>query len=157
MKEKGTDLKQKTVIMISSSGGHYEELRMLKPLESDYRLVWVSEKTAYLSPADYYVRQTGLKDWLFLFKMVANTVLSIRIWIKEKPYAVISTGTMVALPMCILAKLLRRKVIFIETFARIHDGTRTGKFMYKIADLFIYQWESLDKIYPRGIFGGSIF
>lgn len=44
---------------------------------------------------------------------------------------------MVAFPMAYLAKIFRKKLIYIETFAQISDGTRTGKKMYKKADLII--------------------
>lgn len=157
MRNKPAVQKAPRILMVSSSGGHFEELRMLKPLETDYHLVWVTERTDYNSPADHFLMQTGLRDWAFPFKMAINTLHSLLIWLKEKPEAVITTGTMVALPLCLFAKLLRKKVVFIESFARIYDGTRTGKFMYKIADLFIYQWETLEHLYPKGVFGGSIF
>ncbi|QKY70305.1 hypothetical protein Len3610_12510 [Lentibacillus sp. CBA3610] len=39
----------------------------------------------------------------------------------------------------------------------MHDTTRTGRFMYKHADLFIVQWESLLKFYPGAVYGGSIY
>ena len=143
--------------LISSSGGHYEQLSMLKALEDKYTLFWVTEKTEYRGNADYYLYQTGLKDLLMPFKMIANCFKTFRFWIKEKPSAVITTGTMVALPVCFLAKLLNKKIIYIETFARVKDCTRSGKLMYKIADLFIYQWEYLEEFYPNGIYGGSIY
>lgn len=143
--------------MISSSGGHYEELSTLKVLKDEYFMFWVTEKTDYSSPADYYLLQTGLRDFLAPFRMAINLHRSIRIWSREKPDVVITTGTMIALPMCMIAKILRKKVIFIESFARVHDGTRTGRFMYRFADLFIYQWESLGELYPEGVYGGSIF
>lgn len=149
--------KRLKLCMVSSSGGHYEQLRMLKPLGEKHCLFWVTEKTDYASPADYYLRQTGLKDWKFPFKMLGNLATSLSIWHREKPDVVITTGTMVALPLCFIAKLRRKKVIYIESFARVYDGTRTGKLMYKYADLFIYQWETLEKIYPKGVFGGSIY
>ena len=145
------------ICMISSSGGHYEQLHMLKPLEIEHRLIWVTEQTDYASPADYYLRQTGLKDGLFPLKMAGNLFKSLSIWRKEKPDAVITTGTMVALPMCFIAKLRGKKVIYIESFARVHDGTRAGRLMYRFADLFIYQWETLRDIYPDGVYGGSIY
>ena len=143
--------------MISSSGGHYEQLRMLKSLEAKHRLFWVTEQTDYASPADYYLRQTGLKDRLFPLKMASNLFKSMCVWRRERPDVVITTGTMIALPMCFIAKLLRKKVIYIESFARVYDGTKAGKLMYKFADLFIYQWEPLKEIYPRGVYGGSIY
>lgn len=149
--------KKMKVCMISSSGGHYEQLSMLKKLETKYDLFWVTEKTDYNGNADYYLSQTGLKDIWMPFKMIGNCFKTLRIWIKEKPQAVITTGTMIALPICFLAKLCRKKVVYIETFARVRDCTRTGKLMYKIADLFIYQWEYLKEFYPNGIYGGSIY
>ena len=149
--------KRAKLCMISSSGGHYEQLSMLKPLGEKYDLFWVTEKTDYKGNADYYLAQTGSKDIWMIFKMLGNCFATLRFWLKEKPSAVITTGTVVALPVCFLAKLCRKKVIYIETFARVRDCTRAGKLMYKIADLFIYQWEYLEEFYPNGVFGGSIY
>lgn len=149
--------KRMKLCLISSSGGHYEQLSMLKKLEEKYDLFWVTEKTDYKGNANYYLAQTGLKDWAMPFKMIGNCFRTVNFWLKEKPQAVITTGTMVALPVCFLAKLCRKKVIYIETFARVRDCTRAGKLMYKIADLFIYQWEYLKEFYPNGVYGGSIY
>ena len=143
--------------LISSSGGHYEQLSMLKELGKKYDIFWVTEKTDYKGNADYYLAQTGSNDVFFPFKMLVNGFKTLIFWIKERPNVVITTGTMVALPVCFLAKMCRKKVIFIETFARVNDCTKAGKLMYKIADLFIYQWENLSKFYPNGVYGGSIY
>lgn len=148
---------EKRLCFISSSGGHYEELKMLAPLTKKYPSFWVTEKTDYISAADYYLLQTGLKDRWWVVKMFCNFFKSLHIWCKERPDYVITTGTMIAIPMAILARILRKKVIYIETFSRVYDGTRTGKMMYKLADLFIVQWEPLLKIYPKAVYGGSIF
>lgn len=150
-------MKRKKLCLISSSGGHFEQLCMLKKLDEKYDLFVVTEKTDYKGDADYYLTQTGLKDGFMIFKMIGNCFKTLRFWVKEKPQAVVTTGTLVALPVCLLAKLCRKKVIYIETFARVRDCTRTGKLMYKIADLFIYQWEYLEKFYPNGVYGGSIY
>lgn len=149
--------KRLKLCMISSSGGHYEELGMLKKLGQNHDLFWVTEQTSYRDAADYYLLQTDTKDVYMLVKMLINGFLSVRFWLKERPQIVVTTGTLVAFPACLLAKLLRKKVIFIESFSRIHDGTRAGRILYKVADLFIYQWETLADIYPDGIYGGSIF
>ncbi len=59
--------------------------------------------------------------------------------------------------MAFLAKLFGKKLIYIESFARVYDGSKTGKLLYKYADLFIVQWESLKEVYPKAIYGGSIY
>lgn len=148
---------KRKICLISSSGGHFEQLKNLNKLSENNIIFYVTEKTDYSMNAEYFLLQTGLKDKLFPVKMIINFINSVRIWIKEKPDFVVSTGTMVALPMFMLAKLFKKKIIYIETFARIHDGTKAGKLMYKYADLFIVQWESLLEIYPNAIYGGSLY
>ena len=150
-------IKKTKICLISSSGGHYEQLRKLSSLENEYDLIWITEKTDYESDADYYLIQTGGKDKLFPVKMIWNSIKSLFVYFKEKPDIIITTGAMVVIPMSLIGKAFGKKVIFIETFARIYDGTRTGQLMYKYADLFIIQWEELKKIYPDAVYGGSIY
>ena len=149
--------KRKKLCLISSSGGHFEQLSMLKVLQQKYDIFWVTEKTDYKGDADYYLCATGSNDKWLPLKLISICWGTLRFWLKEKPDAVITTGTLIALPVCFLAKLCRKKVIYIETFARVRDCTRAGKLMYKVADLFIYQWEELKAFYPNGVYGGSIY
>ena len=69
----------------------------------------------------------------------------------------VSTGSHNAGPMCLIAHLFGKKVIFIETFANSNSPTRCGKLVYKFADIFIVQWENMLKFYPKAIYGGWIF
>lgn len=149
--------KKTKICLISSSGGHYEQIKKLSVLEKNHNLFWVTEKTEYQSHANYYLLQTGSKDKLYLFKMIWNSLKSIYIYFKEKPDVVITTGTMIVIPLSLFSKLLGKELIYIETFARVYDGTKTGKLMYRYADLFIVQWESLKNIYPDAVYGGSIY
>ena len=130
---------------------------MLKPLGAEHDLIWITEKTAYTSNANYTLTQTGLNDIFFPLKMIANAFRSLFIWVKEKPDCLITTGTMVVVPMALLAKLCGKKLIYIESFAKIKDANRAGRFLYRYADLFIVQWESMLEVYPKAVFGGSIY
>lgn len=143
--------------LVSSSGGHYEQLRQLVPLLDKYDGFFVTEKTDFESNADYYLPVTGSNDKLVLLKLIWMQLQVIDIWIKERPDFVITTGALISFPFALLAKLTRKKFIYIETFARVNNGSRAGKFAYKFADLFIYQWEALKETYPDGRFGGSIY
>lgn len=153
----GQRIMSKRICLVSASGGHFEQLCRLKPLLEKYEGFIVTERTDFASKADYYVTQTGLgekgliKDLIILFREVH------KICKKEKPDFVITTGTLVSLPFMIYCKTHRKKFIYIETFARVKDTTKAGKFMYKFADLFIYQWKELEPFYPKGIYGGSIY
>lgn len=147
----------KKICLVGASGGHFEQLCCLKPLLQKYDGFIVTEKTGFNAKADYFVTQTGLGE-PGLIKNTFRLFAEVRkIWKKEKPDIVISTGTYIALPFMILCKLHHKKLIYIETFARVTDTTKAGRMMYKFADLFIYQWPELKKYYPRGIYGGSIY
>lgn len=82
---------------------------------------------------------------------------TIKIIRKEKPDLVISTGADSGLVTSLVAKLMGKKVVFIESFCRPSKPGLSGKIVYHFADLFIYQWREMEKVYPRGIYGGSIF
>ena len=57
----------------------------------------------------------------------------------------------------LLGKLAKKKIIYIESFARVDSPSLTGKLMYKVADIFIIQWEELKQFFPNAIYGGGIF
>ena len=146
------------LLLVSSSGGHWEQLQKLKPLIDKYEGCMVTEKTKFeASLAKYLMKQTDLKDKLMPIKMIYNTIYSIFIWIKEKPDFIITTGTMVAYPFYLLSILFNKKFIFIETFGRANMPTVAGKKMEKHTDLFIVQWETQKKHYKKAIYGGCLY
>lgn len=146
------------ICMVSSSGGHWEQLKKLQPLIDKYEGFYVTEKTQFdASPAKYLMIQTDLKDRWMIPKMIVNGAKAIYIWIKERPDYIITTGTMVAYPFYLMSWLLRKKFIFIETFGRANMPTVAGKLMEKHSNLFIVQWESQMKYYKKAIYGGCLY
>jgi len=145
------------ICLVSSSGGHWEQLQKLQPLIDKYDGFYVTEKTQFEAKAKYFMKQTDLKDKLMIFKMIYNMFVAIKIWIKEKPDFVITTGTIVAYPLYILAIIFHKKFVFIETFGRANMPTVAGKMMEKHSDLFIVQWESQKKHYKKAIYGGCLY
>ena len=143
--------------LVSSSGGHWEQLQKLQPLIDKYDGFYVTEKTQFEAKAKYFMKQTDLKDKLMPFKMLWNGLYAVWIWIKERPDFVITTGTMVAYPFYLLAVLFHKKFVFIETFGRADMATVAGKKMEKHSDLFIVQWETQKKHYKNAIYGGCLY
>lgn len=149
--------RQPKLCLVSSSGGHWEQLQKLQPLIDKYDGFMVTEKTQFEANAKYLMIQTDLKDKLMILKMLVNAVRAIVIWLKEKPDFVITTGTMVAYPFYLLAVLTHKKFVFIETFGRANMPTVAGKMMEKHSDLFIVQWESQKKHYKKAVYGGCLY
>ena len=155
----------KKVLFISSTGGHLEELLQLKKMFSKYDYFIMTEKTKsnlylkdkYPGHVSYLVYGTKKNIIVYPFKLIFNTFRSLRIFLREKPCCVITTGTHTAVPMCYLAKLLRKKVIYIETLANSNTKTVAGRIVYPIADLFVVQWEEMLKLYPKAKYWGMIY
>ena len=151
-------MKQHKICFVSSSGGHWEQLKKLQPLQDKYSGFMVTEQTMFEAPeAKYFMRQTDLKDKWMMPKMIVNGIKAVGIWIKERPDYVVTTGTMVAYPFYLIAWLLGKKFIFIETFGRANMATVAGKLMEKHSDLFIVQWETQVKHYHKAVYGGCLY
>ena len=60
-------------------------------------------------------------------------------------------------PVCLLGKMRKIHIIYIESFARGDEASLTGKLMYPLADLFLVQWEDMLKVFPKAIYAGGIF
>lgn len=151
----------KKICFIASTGGHFEQLMMLKPLMNKYDSFIVTEKTEYsVTKGDtklYYLKQVNRNEKAFTIKMISNSIKAMKIFLKERPDIIISTGALATIPMCIIAKVFRKKLIFIESFAKVNSPTLTGKLLYKFADQFYVQWEEMLKIYPKAIYKGGIY
>lgn len=151
----------KKICLIASSGGHLEELNQLKDVINNYNCYYVvtdTESTRKNPKYQYLIQDFNRKNrflyFLRLFKMFYE---QFRIFCQEKPDIILTTGAGLVIPTCIFAKIFKKKVIFIESFARMHDLSKTGKFLYNKADLFIVQWQEIADKYENAIYGGGIF
>lgn len=152
---------KKKICFASSSGGHFEQLAMLKPLMEEYDSFVVTEETEYKNAIEgqkmYYIHQVNRKEKSVFFWMIVNSFKSLKVIITEKPDIVITTGVLAVIPLCLLAKLFGKKLVYIESFSKVFSPTRTGKFLYKYADQFYIQWESMKEFYPNAIYLGGIY
>ena len=107
--------------------------RVLRPRNKEHHLIWDMLKAAY----------SGCQSLLAL----------VRYW----PDAVLTSGPSVAVPACVAARMLGRKVIFVETGSRVTALSMTGRIMYHVAHLFFVQWPELAERYPKAIYAGRLF
>lgn len=150
------------ICFAASTGGHFEQLLLLKPLIEKYDSFLITEKTEYKVSAikgrkTYYLQQVNRREWIFPLSILINILKSFGIFMREKPDIIITTGALSMLPMCLLLKMFRKKIIYIESFAKITTPTLTGKFLYKLSDQFYIQWKGLLKFYPNAIYRGGIY
>ena len=156
---------KKKVLFISSTGGHFDELLQLKPLFKKYNSYIITEKDKsneslkeiYGDKMYFLPYGTSAKLCTYIFKYFYLCLKTVYLYFKIRPKVIITTGTHTAGPMCIIGKIFGSKIIYIETIANTNKKTATGKLIYPIADLFIVQWEEMLKLYPKAIYGGTIY
>ncbi len=151
----------KKICLISSAGGHLEELNQLKSAIELYECFYVLTETdasKKLKSNKYLVHDMNRKNKICkLLSMMSMFCEQGKVFLKEKPDVIITTGAAIAIPMCVLGKIFRKKVIYIESFAKIYTPNKTGVFLYKLADVFIVQWKALLERYPKATYGGWIY
>ena len=145
------------ICCISSHGGHLHELmEATKGVYGD--MYWVTYKTKHTiallkSKTHYFVIDPQTSKVRFFI----NAIQSLKHLIMERPRVVVSTGSGIAIPTILLAKwFLHSKIIYIESAACVVEPSSTGRFVYKYADLFLIQWESLRKFYPNAKYTGVL-
>jgi|SRR5688572_6220480 len=143
------------ICLVSSCGGHLTEVRTLRSVYEGLEHFYVLDDKVLL-PQDmqgktHFVHHSE-RDWLTLLNLIAAW----RILRRERPHLILSTGAGVVVPFAIVAKLLRIRIVFVESFTRVTSPSLTGRIMYRLADRFFYQWKSLEHFFPSGVYGGPL-
>lgn len=153
--------KKLKVCFAASSGGHLEELMVLRPLMERYESFIVTERTKHeaagVKERIYYLMQVNRREKACTLRLIANAFLSLKILLAERPDVVITTGVLAVIPLCLLCKALGKKLIFIESYANVYSPTKTGQLLYWFADQFYVQWPELMAYYPKAVYLGGIY
>lgn len=147
------------VLLVCSSGGHLAHLNLIKDIFEKNQRVWVTfdkpdANSLLENEKKYYCYFPTNRNIINLLK---NTLLAMKILIKEKPDLVISSGAAIAIPFFYVAKLRKIKTIYIEVFDRIDSPTITGLLVKPVSDVMIVQWEEMKKVYKKAKNLGGIY
>ena len=159
--------KNKKICFISSNGGHFEQIRQLKKLSDSYKHFYIVSKNN--NTKSFKKKNKGIEKVYFVgdfsrgqkirffFRFTLTFIQQLLVFIKERPDVIVTTGAGIVIPTCLIAKFFKKKVIYVESFARIKTLNKTGEFLYKHSDLFIVQWEDLLDLRPNLVYGGWIY
>jgi len=136
------------IALVCSAGGHLTEMQQLEKAYKGFRHFFVTFEREDSRELENVRLVADPKR--SPVKLVKNFFQSLGIFLGEKPDVVITTGAGMAVPFCCIAKLFGKKVIYIESFCRIEEPSLTGKVLYRVADIFLVQWEEL-----LGKYGGK--
>ncbi len=146
------------ICMACSAGGHLAQaIAIAEGFQENYDIFFVTYQLPHLGQGvgnyrTHFVTNPHVHYPLFLVNLVQSFLLMIR----ERPDAVISTGSGVAIFPCLIAKLFGAKLVYVESGSRVVNPSRTGRLLYRYADLFLVQWPAMLKFYPKAVIGGPL-
>ncbi len=157
----------KSILFVYGEGGHTAQMNRLAPkiienLKEKYEIVTLSDvKTQPAWSSKHYV--TGEVRGKYSHKEIFTNsgpikVISSLFGISKnhKVQVVVTTGPGIGIFAALFFKIRGSKVVHVESWSRFETASLTGKVMYKLADKFYIQNNSLKKLYPKAIYSGVL-
>ncbi len=149
--------KKPKICFVASGGGHLRQLLQLAPLQKDYPYYFVTEKTSlgeslvrdhktHFVPHFAFGQRNSEGMIPFLWSGIKNSFVSIWPFFKEWPDVVITTGAGAAFVTLILGRIFAKKIIYIESIARVTEVSLFGRLASKYAGLTIVQWPTMEDL-----------
>lgn len=144
------------ICIVTSEGGHLTEALFLESVFGAYDWFLISYRCTRIAAVPYRKYMVPIFPTNPLAILPALWTI-IRAFLKERPKVVISTGSEIAIPVFLVAKLFGAKTVFIETITRFENATWTGRLLYPLSDKFYVQNpESLKAYGSRAEFHGTV-
>lgn len=134
----------KRILAVASGGGHWVQLRRLRPAFAGHRVAYLTTEAGYraeVAPARLHTVADGNRD---------NKVALLRsllkvVWVlaRERPDVVISTGAAPGYLAVRLGKLLGARTIWIDSIANVDELSLSGRMAAGKVDLCLTQWPHL--------------
>ena len=144
--------------LVCSHGGHLTETLQLLDAFKGFELFFAT----YHSPRDdtlreiapvYFTQNFGKS----IFRLLLGFVWAWKIMWYEKPDVILSLGAELAIPFMYIAKTYGIKTIYIESWCRVENLSRTGKLVYPVVDQFWVQWPELLAVCgPKAQYHGAV-
>jgi hypothetical protein len=137
-------MKPKTILAVSSRGGHWTELLRLRPAFEGHQVIYVTTVPDYATMVDgadcRIVKEANRSQKLSLMILLAQMA-----WIvfRVRPDCVVTTGAAPGYFGIWLGRLTGARTLWIDSIANAEELSGSGKMAIGRADLVLTQWEHL--------------
>lgn len=149
-------MSQKSVMLVSSSGGHWVQLNRLLPAVKHCKLFFLTTEASYRAsiPKGQFIRIPDASRWN---KVKVAWLAIVMLWYitRFRPDVIITTGAAPGFFALFWGKKLGAKTLWLDSIANTEELSMSGKMARKYADAWLTQWEHLAA--PEGpLFKGSV-
>jgi UDP-N-acetylglucosamine:LPS N-acetylglucosamine transferase len=145
------------LIALASGGGHWVQLQRLRPAFDGFETVYVSMFESYaeqVAGSRYYVIPDASRFDLASFAPVF--LKAVRILLKERPKALVTTGSAPMLTFVLLARLLGARTLWIDSIANSERLSSSGRLARRIAHQVVSQWPEVAAREGVGCWGAVV-
>ena len=146
------------ILLVATPGGHLMQLMSLQPAWRGLEATWVTLPAAdsmRLLDGENVVMAHG-PTCRNVPNLLRNLVLAWHTIRAGDPDVILSTGAGLAVPFFVVGKLLRKRLVYVESLTRVEDLALSGTLVYPIADAFFVQWDRAARRRRRARFCGSV-
>ena len=127
------------VALVCSHGGHLTEMLELMAAFEDQEIVFVTYFSRRVAELEQLYHVYALPNiGASLCRLLCSLPCAWRILRRERPDVLVSTGSEIAIPFFLCAKALRIRTVFVESLCRVRTCSKTGRVLYPLADVFLY-------------------
>lgn len=138
---------QKKVLAISSSGGHWEQLMLLRSAFSDHEVVYANTLRGLAERngiTDAFVVDDCNRDTPLKNIKVASQIF--RLIKMHRPDVILSTGAAPGIIAIAIGRFFGAKTIWIDSIANSEKVSMSGKMAKYVAHVQLTQWEHLSSV-----------
>ena len=132
------------LLALASGGGHWVQLQRLRPAFEAFDTAYVSMFDSYeemVAPARYYTVPDASRFDVRAFAPVF--LRAARILAKERPKAIVTTGSAPMLAFIVLGRMMGAKTLWVDSIANSERMSSSGRLARKLAHKTISQWPAV--------------
>ncbi len=136
--------RRKTILALSSGGGHWVELLRLRPAFEGHHVVYATVSASYrpqVSGAPFRVIRDATRwDKLGALRCAVQVLA---ILLEVRPDVVISTGALPGFLAVLLGRRLGARTVWVDSLANVEELSLSGRKAGRHAHLWLTQWPEL--------------
>lgn len=153
--------KQLKICVGASAGGHMNQLLNLLGASTN----WPQRPSFYVTTLPQLAEKLetygvtyviGECNRLHPLMTIVVFVKALKLVFSERPDVVITTGSLPLAMVCLAAKMLGAKIVWIDSIANVEKFSMSGAMVRRFADLFLTQWPELAKKYKNTEYVGTL-
>ena len=135
---------KKSLLAVSSSGGHWMQLRRLEQVFDNYNTIYASTKSDCREGVlgSRFMKIVDVNRWKKIDIPYACLHM-LYVILRVKPDVILTTGALPGLLAIVLGRVTGSQCIWVDSIANSEELSMSGKVAGKFAHLWLTQWEHL--------------